>query len=635
MSNRIDEIIKRNITKVLSEAKKKDSDEKPLTKSQKNASARVQNYMKELVRNGNQEVLDRLRTMGYNSGISPQEMRQYRTQAYGPNLTIGDKVNNEAKEVARILSKYVIGNSGRIDFEGLKRDYPEQYGEILRMKHFLDRNSLTKLYDPSANMPTHPYGVDFENGGEIDDLDFNEFSDAELKDYIDSSSDKTMTDDEALAKKRKSLIDQYLEYKYGLSVDIPSISYSLGNNKLPSNTLIVNFTSAHGCPAWNECLVKHACYARGTERFRDNVYRANENKAVYWLHTENDPQLLKLMLDMVRAYVFDYNAAATELLERKLIKKPGNGVDDLGTLISQYDLTSEFYTPEIKEVVMKHRRAEQIRLNENGDFIGQWLVNAWDQEAGKYQDFGVNVSAYTCRHLNFEGIKNLILNVSKTSISSGENSKGIARHFIAVPEDVYNALDETYGGPNNSLAVIKGSVNPSIQPLYGIVSMGDGRQVGQPNGKYYYKCPCERKVDSTSINCYECNFCYQPKAGDEEMYVFVKAHGGAKTSLKGYDLLNCSIGVSQNFFNNYNAAQKPAPKKGRKKKTVKEGIETSTVTMLKQAEMSGIQGVATNAINSTYQHFMGMANGMNESKVIKLKENELMELIKEAVKKIL
>jgi hypothetical protein len=119
------------------------------------------------------------------------------------------------------------------------------------------------------------------------------------------------------------------------------------------------------------------------------------------------------------------------------------------------------------------------------------------------------------------------------------------------------------------------------------------------------------------------------------MYVFVKAHGGAKTSLKGYDLLNCSIGVSQNFFNNYNAVQKPAPKKGRKKKTVKEGIETSTVTMLKQAEMSGIQGVATNAINSTYQHFMGMTNGMNESKVIKLKENELMELIKEAVKKIL
>ena len=633
MLNRIDELVNRSVDRVLSEAKKKGDDEKPaLTKSQKNASARVQNYMKELVRKGDQEVLDTLRTMGYNSGISPQEMRQYRTQAYGPNLTIGDKVNDDAKRVARILSQYVMGDSGRIDFEGLKRDYPDQYGEILRMKHFLDRNSLTRLYDRSASMPTHPYGVDFENGGSIDDLNFNEFSDAELQDYIDSSSDKTITDDEALAKKRKSLIDQYLEYKYGLTVDIPSISYSLGNSKLPSNTLIVNFTSAHGCPAWNECLVKHACYARGIERFRDNVYRANENKTVYWLKTQNDPQLLRLMLDMVRAFVFDYNAIAIELLQKKLIKKPANGVDDLGTLISRHDLTSEFYTPKVKEIVMKHRRAEQIRLNENGDFIGQWLVDAWEQEAGKYKEFGVNVSAYTCRHLNFEGIKNLILNVSKTTISSGENAKGVARHFIAVPEEVYDALDETYGGQNNALALIKGSVNPNIQPLYNIVTMEDGRQVGQPNGKYYYKCPCERKIGSTSVNCYECNFCYQPKAGDEEMYVFVKAHGGAKTSLKGYDLLNCSIGVSQNFFTTYEARQKKTP---RKRKTVKESVEDTAMPMLQQAEMSGIQGVTRNAINSTYQHFMGLANSMNESRVVRLTEHELIELIQDTVKKIL
>ena len=58
------------------------------------------------------------------------------------------------------------------------------------------------------------------------------------------------------------------------------------------------------------------------------------------------------------------------------------------------------------------KRIDYIRLNENGDFVGQWLVDAWDNEAGKYQPYGVNVSAYTCRHLNYEGIKNIIINTS-------------------------------------------------------------------------------------------------------------------------------------------------------------------------------------------------------------------------------
>ena len=203
-----------------------------------------------------------------------------------------------------------------------------------------------------------------------------------------------------------------------------------------------------------------------------------------------------------------------------------------------------------------YKNANQIRLNENGDFIGQWLVDAWEREAAKYQRFDVWVSAYTCRNLNYEGIKNLILNVSKTTISGkGDNKQGVARHFIAVPEKVYDALDETYGGVNNQLALIKGSVQPNEQPLFDIQVMEDGSQVGQPNGKFYYKCPCDRKLDGTKVNCYQCNFCYLPKAEANEMYVFVKAHGSAKTSLKGYDLTKCNIGVSQNFFANL------APKK--------------------------------------------------------------------------
>jgi hypothetical protein len=590
MKRKLDEIINRCIANVLSEAE--------ADSAFNNAKNRVQNRLKELVRNDDERTLEIMKTMGYNSGISPKEMRGYRTQAYGPGLTIGSTVNQDAIRVIKILRQYV-NKGGQIDFDGLRRDYENEYGEIMRIKHFLDRNGLTYYYDITANEPTHPYGVNFKNGGSIDDLDFNAFSDSEVEDYIKSGKDESITYDEALFNKRKSLIDQYLEYKYGLSIDIPNINYSYGNKKLPSDTLIVNFTSAFNCPAWNECLLKHACYARGTEKGKDSVYRANENKSVYWQVTEGDPELLKLMLEFIRTFIFDYSAVVATLVKRKLIARPKAG-DDMATKISRYDLNSDFFTPEIIEVMKEHKRANKIRLNENGDFIGQWLVDAWEQEAAKYQPYDVWVSAYTCRNLNYEGIKNLILNVSKTTISSkGNNSQGVARHFIAVPEAVYNALDETYGGNDNQLALIKNSVQSNVQPLYNIVTLEDGSQVDQPNGKYYYKCPCDRVLGSNKINCYQCNFCYLPKANEDEMYVFVNAHGSAKANLKGYDLLKCNIGVSQHFFNNYNIKK---AKKAKKTK-LQEDIKQPLGIMLQNAEKMGVQGITNNVIKSVYGHF--------------------------------
>ena len=50
----------------------------------------------------------------------------------------------------------------------------------------------------------------------------------------------------------------------------------MAKGKVPENTLIVNFTTAIGCPAWNECLVKHACYARQTEKGKPSVYDGND-----------------------------------------------------------------------------------------------------------------------------------------------------------------------------------------------------------------------------------------------------------------------------------------------------------------------------------------------------------------------
>ena len=259
------------------------------------------------------------------------------------------------------------------------------------------------------------------------------------------------------------------------------------------------------------------------------------------------------------------------------------------------------------------KRIDYIRLNENGDFVGQWLVDAWDNEAGKYQPYGVNVSAYTCRHLNYEGIKNIIIN---TSFKDGKGN--IARRFIAIPEDVYDALDETYGGKNNQLEMNVDNIKPYPQPLYNI----DDKSGLMPNGKLYYKCPCGRENGSDKVNCYQCSLCYQPKSDNSELFVFVKAHGSASSSLKGYDLIENNIGVSRNFMSKY---QKP---------NVMGEANQNPRALLKTAMTAGINGVANNAIYSVYDHFNNLGN-MNESQIIKLSENELLNLIKEEVSKII
>jgi hypothetical protein len=103
--------------------------------------------------------------------------------------------------------------------------------------------------------------------------------------------------------------------------------------------------------------------------------------------------------------------------------------------------------------------------------------------------------------------------------------------------------------------------------------------------------------------------------------VFVKAHGAAATSLKGYDLIENKIGVSRNFMEHY---QKP---------NVVGEANRNPKSLLKMASTAGINGVATNAIHSVYNHFNNLGN-MNESQVIKLSETELLSLIKEEIAKL-
>lgn len=545
-----------------------------------NAQKRVHDYMKGLVKSGDKNANQIMRDKGFQSSLNSKEL-QKKLDDINPDSNISQELNQDVIDTAKLLRNYT-NDKGGINFEKLKIDYPNDYNTIIRMKNFMDLRGLTRMYDKSANPPSRSYGINWGDDENIDDLDFNSISDAEAKTYRDN---KMMSLGMAKQKMKASVIDRYMKSKYGINLDVPNITFSNGNGKLPKNTLIINFTTAIGCPAWNECLVKHACYARQTEKRTPSVYDGNDRRSLFWLMTQHDDQLLSLLMDFARSYCFDYTKVADDLISQGLVKskmQPQN----LAIKISKMQLTDSFFTSEIIEVMKKHKRIENIRLNENGDFVGQWLVDAWDSEAGKYQPYGINVSAYTCRHLNYEGIKNIILN---TSFKGGKGN--IARHFIALPKDVYNALDETYGGNNNQLEIIDNSVKPSPQPLYDSDANGNLT----PNGKMYYKCPCGREMGKDKkVNCYECSLCYQPKSDNNELFVFVEAHGGASSQLKGYDLIGNNIGVSRNFLNRY------------KKQNVVSESENKSDSMLKIAENDGVNGITMNAINSTYNHFKNL-----------------------------
>lgn len=602
---KIDDIIDRHLSNVLFEAKINVQKDPVVSDAQK----RMTGYMKDLVKNGDERVISLMKNKGYANDVDKKDVLKKREEIFN-DFNVSDDLSKEILDVVKILSQFV-NDKGGVKTEEIKKVYPDKYWYLMRMKNLIDLKGLTYLYDKSANKPNYSFGIKWNNGGDENDLDFNKITDTEARKY---RKDKIMTLGETRFQIKQSLVSQYLDFKYGLHLDVPNIDFSNGNAKLPDNTLIINFTSALNCPAWNECLVKHACYARIGEKRNPNVFRGNENRSLYWLTTEHDEKLMSLMMDFARSYCFDYTKVAKHLIENNMAK--GN-VKTLSIKISKLPLNDSFFTPEIIEVMKQYKRIDYIRLNENGDFIGQWLVDAWDKEAGLYQPYGVNVSAYTCRHLNYEGIKNIILN------TSFQNGKGnIARRFIALPTNVYTALDETYGGKNNELIFDANNIQPNPQPLY---SVSENMTTISPNGKLYYKCPCGRKSGNNKISCYQCNLCYQPKNDDNELIVFVCAHGSAQKHLQGYDLIKNNIGVSKNFFYNY--------KDKKSKQSIKEDTQ-KIFNNLKVAENEGIKNVTNNAIKSTYNHFKELKTSVNESEnVIKLTESEFISTIKEVVYK--
>lgn len=529
----------------------------------------------------------------------------------------------------------------------LDDDKVKNNGHLMKMKDLIDKLNLTFLYDQSRSvLKTYNslYGLDLKTVRQhIDNINQNqnnqEVIDSEkewLLDYakqnldLTSISEKDLLDwategtkgklenpnnmfnrmpmygkgkkqlvkndwknaisknaekmEQIKAMKLQSLVDSYMQHVYGLDFTVPTTPFVQGNTKLPSTSLVINFTSAHGCPSWNECLVKHACYARTSEHGYSGLWAKNDNLQMMWEGSKYDGKIKKALRQMIRFHVVSIASISsafakitsdngvdlrTEFLNRyhggdneefsnlyndsQYFKNATKSVDPTQNITSgtwnslsntvsknkkgRYKSPNDLFCRTVyialknsengfldvfnereREIIKNTKgclRVTHIRLNEEGDYIGQWLLNDMDEFAEELKTVGCQMVCYTCRFLNYDGIKNIVINASQQSIGGTKDSMNpnINRYFFAVTEDFYNHMEETYGGVDENGNVIDANmptlvnpsdVRPELRNKY-FESLSDetkGKIIplpkelygddGKPTGRLYYKCPCGR-----------------------------------------------------------------------------------------------------------------------------------------------
>lgn len=538
--------------------------------------------------------------------------------------------------------------------------------EVWKLKDFLDKEGLTFIYRKVKNKPNsidNRYGIKVKNGNidyttpiveVLDCLDFTDISESELRKYYSGTrikwinqalnklgyetlvtpagkyvkvdSDTGAWDDAGAGRdiaregKLNQVIGRYVERKYGMEFSFGDGKkvFSFGNKKIDDRTVIVNFEAALRCPAWNRCLLKDACYARNTEKNYDPSLNKNLKTNFIWQQTKGDEELTKLMLELIRSYIFNYDAAI------KVLNKMGyrGKVDkEKLSLMSMADIQSKF-GDEVLQVMSNTKRADVVRLNEDGDFIGQWLVDIWDKWAEDFKLAGVVVTAYTCRALNYEKVSNIILNISQEHLVAGQKSNAIAHYFFVIEPEEYNELEETYmdvitdemgnekkvpsnGGPSYDK-------DGRVTPMYRRLIDEDGHIQG-----YYYKCPCGRMDGSSDyeddelneanavagvenkVDCYRCRICYgrdsemqivdesgQPPQSELPVYVLVSVHGANK---EDYGDVERAIGLKKKKVKDWIAIQMEKRRGGLNEG---EGIDNGG------NDTMAIKQVVKNAINS-------------------------------------
>lgn len=634
-----------------------------------------------------------------------------------------------------------------------RKELSQKYGGfsgLQRYRDILDKLSLTPAYDQEraseAGIEKAPFNTNYKladgslsqkkidgvTGFDYENLDLTAVSDRDIMAYFRDGTRQNHNLDEDpnnptyrelsnMAKDGdknaldvlknlyfKAEFNKVMNSKFGYDFKMPGAMYTYGNSKLPNDTLVINFTTAHRCPAWNECLVGYACYARGSEHNYEGLHKKNSNLHLMWLSTNDDPEMMASMQRLIKMYLVNPEEMASALLKNKrtsgkwidfltngkttfspinkatnrAMEMPADAVLDmkeekslLGRVIESmeseavpqkkqaklppgaranlasyiYDNKwSDIFSEEDLNAIManpKSFRAKFIRLNEEGDFIGQWLLDAIDEFAGELKLLGISTAAYTCRNLNFTKIKNIILNASTLNVGTkgeedGNVSNAIARRFFAVSNELYDSLEDTYVPSNRKVNYVpnkngkkgwdgsralvplhpdgedfKVKYAPKPYMLDGNTAPVEFNDRFDPNGptqkrRLYYKCPCGRYGDvldngkPLKMDCYLCRMCYEPKNQNlGELYVLVAVHGDNTDSFD-MNKANTARGI-----NNTMATYKEA-------RTIF-GNRLSEDTQMSEKE--GMRIVSENGINSVKTHLAEIADSeamsmQNESK---------------------
>ena len=653
----------------------------------------VNNGNKDSAWNANKESLEDVASrLGINLNFNQNE---YNNKL---NSTTLDDMTNAIKDAAMELSNYV-NSQGSLKFAQMKKEMPlEHYYYLLRMKDMIDRLALSYLYDTkNANAlrtADERYGIkyNFDKNNNFTGIDASNFNlnnnfEANARKWANmgtrKDSLKGKSEEEVQALYKRQLLERYVEATYGMNVDMPVGAFTYGNNKLPSDTLVINFTSAHRCPAWNDCVVKYACYARGSEHGYKDLYKKNTRLNLMWEAGRRDDELMKDLFQMVRAYLVNYRKL-TSLINKKgredfkaqqqqqYLQQPnlfGEAKKPKYQNIKQKDIYENPLT-QYADIFKEHRaevlRATKVRLNEDGDFIGQWLLDAWDKFAEELKAIGVSTTAYTCRNLQYGRLKNIIINASSYAIGreqgeDGKAAKVISKYFYAIPAQAYDEYEETYDDGKGNLVgkpllytakdefgKEQNYIHVHVLPLVDI-------NTGEPTGGFYYKCPCERidvndmgnplpfarvkrgenagkikinkktgKPDYEKLNCFNCRMCYQDRDpnsiigydGKGELYVFIRLHGTFTDEFNNEiaskireQYPNSQYGVPLNYYNLIKGKMKQNTVES---KEVKEIVEDMMPNIAKDARpmvntaKEGIKHITRHAIGSMNARLSGL-----------------------------
>lgn len=355
-----------------------------------------------------------------------------------------------------------------------------------------------------------------------------------IPDYLKVLFKQIETEQNNLYKQLTQDIDDLTKEKAN-AFNTPSVSSNLfngpvkiakaGNNKVPENVLIVNITSALGCPSFylGQCLIKDFnCYAmRDENQFPSARNRSFQtdlmNTELLRRYQKNDKSAMKKYFSIIEMYLNIGNAKAKK---------------EFREIIDNFITSEQRYPTQLEYKVMKMAadrfRIKHIRINEAGDFPCQLSANLWMKFAKKVgRKYGINVHAYTARNFDFsKKPENMSIIPSNKTVNIGKEPY---RTFI-----VNDALYHKLKGGNR--------VNPKTkqpEPL--------GKHYDE-NGtlKYYYKCPCATKTSK----CDKCQVCFYPNKTGKPYMIYVLNHAKHAQGLKNIppaDKMNTVINSTDNL----------------------------------------------------------------------------------------